>query len=298
MAFLTLLLACTGCESTPPDTRIEDSPVTDSSVDDSTLPDPPGGVFMSSEGGWLDVDIGYGMACGIDSESELVCWGCVPADDTGWNGVEMCNPPRGKFTSVDCGDNVCCAIDLDRQATCWRHAQRSARPAEQVSVDAATACTLSEGVADCNSFAMHKVDPLQQVDASAGRVCGVTTSGHGICIDLGMPSEPELEAGEVRELHVGSGLWCALHHDGSVVCEDGVSPEGRFTQLDISYRDRCGLLESGSVLCWGRDSYHGPPREGVYTKVSTYMAEQCALDTEGFIECWGIYNAYGELEVP
>ena len=91
------------------------------------------------------------------------------------------------------------------------------------------------------------------------------------------------------------------------------APENaRFTDLSIGAHHTCGIIENGSVYCWGRNNFgqlgdnstedsHLPnytliPGNSKAVALTSGLHHTCALMDNNTIYCWG-YNGNGQLEM-
>jgi alpha-tubulin suppressor-like RCC1 family protein len=75
----------------------------------------------------------------------------------------------------------------------------------------------------------------------------------------------------------------------------GISP-----QIDAGGYHTCGLLNDGSVRCWGYNEYGQttvPGTLGPVAQLSVGAFHNCALTIDGEVSCWG-YNAFGQSTPP
>src|SRR5688572_12828748 len=64
---------------------------------------------------------------------------------------------------------------------------------------------------------------------------------------------------------------------------------GPFTALALGYDHTCGLLEDGSIDCWGEDSYEQQALEslGPFLQLVAHYYYSCGLTAEGTVQCAG-----------
>jgi hypothetical protein len=77
----------------------------------------------------------------------------------------------------------------------------------------------------------------------------------------------------------------------------------RFKQIDGEWYHTCGILEDGTVLCWGQceQGQCTPPNpKKTYTQISAGQHFTCGIRTTGEVDCWGVYtdqtNPYKTVE--
>ncbi len=99
-----------------------------------------------------------------------------------------------------------------------------------------------------------------------------------------------------RFLSVSAGydLSCGLLEGGSVRCwgrneyGQATPPEGRFLSVSAGARHSCGLLDSGSVICWGYDEEgRATPPTGQFKSINAGRDHSCGLLVSVSVRCWG-----------
>lgn len=104
------------------------------------------------------------------------------------------------------------------------------------------------------------------------------------------------------DVAVSAGLACGVHEDGCAECwgklantPAGLPPEVEFVDIDLSggnsdleFEDGCGLAQSGSVFCWGRDlDGEVPTPDGSgFEAIAVGSGVACGMTAERPI-CWG-----------
>jgi len=123
-----------------------------------------------------------------------------------------------------------------------------------------------------------------------GFFCGLNTSRRLIC-DNRMETVAEGASGRYSAVAADEGYVCGLLEAGSVECfgPGGLfTPAdlgGGFTAIDAAPNHQCGLAENGSVRCTS-EAPSGIPA-GPFTSFDTGPIHGCALDAEGVVSCWG-----------
>ena len=91
------------------------------------------------------------------------------------------------------------------------------------------------------------------------------------------------------------------HGDQSAPVSASVRSTGStaFTHIDAGYDSACGLRASGTIVCWGGNSYgESIPPASAFTQVSAGYYFACGIRaTGGAAVCWGD-NAYGVTSAP
>ncbi len=101
-------------------------------------------------------------------------------------------------------------------------------------------------------------------------------------------------AGNTTGLDAGEYHNCGLLEDGTLTCwGDNASgqatpPLGRFIAVSSGFDHSCALRGDGQAYCWGNPtSIATPPPTGPYIALSAGNTENCALRTDGQLLCWG-----------
>ena len=88
---------------------------------------------------------------------------------------------------------------------------------------------------------------------------------------------------------------CGVLDTGTVQCwgldDDGQSTpsEGTFTSVSAGGWHTCGVLDTGAVQCWGLDDDgQSTPSEGTFTSVSAGGWHTCGVLDTGAVQCWGL----------
>ena len=261
---------------------------------------PPVGQFVS-------VSAGAYYACGVKTDSTVVCWGA--------NADGRASPPVGQFASVSAGWDHTCGVMTGGSVTCWGFdggGQASPPVGLFASVSAGRGHTcgiMTDGSVTCwgwDKFGQASPPGGQFASISAGwyHTCGVMTDGSVTCWGwdkFGQASSPN---GQLVSVSAGSLHTCGVMIDGSIDCwgsdEFGQAspPEGRFVTASAGEDHTCGVKTDGAVACWGSDSDgQASPPGGEYTTVSAGAYLTCALRTDGSITCWGLGD-FGQASPP
>ena len=228
--------------------------------------------------GQADPPVGGSHSCGIRTGGTVECWGN--------NRYGQADPPVGGFTDVAVGGSHSCGIRTGGTVECWgnnRYGQ--ADPPDGRFVDVATDAEYS---------------------------CGVRTGGTVECWGRDRLTESRRDVFEVPDGRLISasatgGSWlgghaCGVQTDGAVVCwgSNGYGqadpPGGRFVDVATSSDVSCGIRAGGMVECWGSGHADDPP-EGQFTSVSLSTGYGCGIRAGGSVECWG-YDIWGRTRAP
>ena len=146
-----------------------------------------------------------------------------------------------------------------------------------------------------------------------GHACGIKTTGYVVCWGVN-------EEGESRRRD-GSSLPSAPE----TATPAGYGPTGQrpagdttgqarptapqvpeFVSLDVGDAISCGIMATGSVVCWGENNVgQGSPPAGHFASVSVGhrsgwgkgQGHACGVKTDNTIACWG-QNDQGQTTVP
>ncbi len=246
------------------------------------------GVDCSERGvcqaGACTCDPGYvGSRCeGID-QCATANGGCDPLTQcTPFLGGHSCGPCPAGYT----GDGSTGCVDIDECLT------------NNGGCDPLTACTnttggrscgacpagyLGNGETGCTPTTVCSPNPCQH-----GGTCSESASGYACACSFGNPGS-NCE-GELEQLALGGRHSCGLLNDGSVFCWGDSSygqttpPSGDFVQVAALNSDdycECGLLSSGQVTCWGLCS-DPPPADTL-----SALSKNTGIRTDGTLLFWG-----------
>ena len=77
-----------------------------------------------------------------------------------------------------------------------------------------------------------------------------------------------------------------------------VVPQGVYTNIDAGANHVCALIESGSAVCWGDDTFGQlSSGGGEFTAIGAGFAHSCGIDSNRRAQCWGT-NADGATDTP
>jgi len=183
-------------------------------------------------------------------------------------------------------------------------------------------CGVVDGKAYCldplSPFASPRLVGQEVVRVNGGDsvVCGVTSTGAGVCGDASTSSGATRVAEVVSNIAgvQGSGEWCASLLPRGALCgrietmADGAQPGAPPTGLPDTQRyvsalgglSSCALSEAGDIWCWGAarggqlgrgDSVDGAPAPVAgghrYRSISAGERIWCGLVNDGTVRCWG-----------
>jgi len=117
---------------------------------------------------------------------------------------------------------------------------------------------------------------------------------------MALPSDGSIAG----RLSAGDDHACGVTQSGSVKCwgknESGQAtpPSGSFQSVSAGWGHTCGVTQSGSVKCWGKnESGQATPPSGSFQSVSVGGEHTCGLTQSGSVKCWGAHLS-GRTKAP
>jgi hypothetical protein len=207
--------------------------------------------------GNIQISVARNAACVIDSARAVHCWG------------DLATSPPGEFNQVAvAGNSGACGVKVAGDVACWSDAGNSAAtwavPGDKFKGIAATdgyACGVRmDGTIACWGSVQPTMPPsgtFAQVFVGLSRICGLEAAGNPVCVDISAVSPPAADK-KFAELAVRGGVLtyaCGLQSTGAVSCWDGSAevmapPGGVFVDI-VAGSQPCGVLQDGSIKCWG-----------------------------------------------
>jgi len=291
-------------------------------------------------GSWVDVDLapyGSGFACGVTAGGALSCWG---VNDEGQLGNGATTPAfgslpttvtggAGSWTQAALGSAHACALGGGGTLWCW---------------GANDQYQLGDGTKTPSATPLQ-IPGTSWVDVASGgdHACARTSSGAlwcwgdngngqvgvGTTTDVGTPTQiavgttwGELDLGATHSCAIRSDntLWCWGYNwmgklgDGTTTTREAPTQEASgatdWTAVTAAPWHSCGLRGTGTLWCWGDNSYGNlglgsgtsyaltPTRVGGaadWTDV-TCGGQACCAVRAGELWCWG-RNMYGEVGI-
>jgi alpha-tubulin suppressor-like RCC1 family protein len=225
-------------------------------------------------GDYVQIDAGYGVACGRSEDGSVTCWGFNPASVT--------YPRVGPYTDVTAGNYSNCGILADGDLECWGSdnagvitSAPTAGPYIDVNLDDQYPCVL---------------DAMGEIACWGNFGSNLTNSGE------------DPPAGPFVGFHHGYSNGCAWDSSGALTCWGdsyyGVNtpPSVDLHSVNLGYSHACGLDDVGMPVCWGSDD------EGEVTAAPTVLETisaddrtTCAVNGESRVTCWGWEDGYDLL---
>lgn len=235
-----------------------------------------------------NVDIGFMVACGLDSEHGVRCWG--------HNEREQLNIPAkfaqpGAARDVVAGEDYVCALT-------------ATRPANGKELE----CWGTYGVTDLNLELPDTFKPIRQIESVAGSLCVVYEDSSLACYGA-YPAKPQVTTG-VRKLYTNKIVACAELENGTLSCFTDFNPDlhpitknvpsvafTNISDIAIGENTACVLRSNGLAKeCFGNTN----SGENIYpdaaqsaTKVVIGNGQYCATKPNGELFCW----AFGGKEI-
>jgi len=234
----------------------------------------------------VELAIGGGHACALQSDGGVSCWGANASGQAGVDGPRHVDTPtrlawlatRGKVVALSAGGRFTCATLKKGDTTCWGDLRTHPLPPP-----APRRAGVGVGViggryrADPPVVVSQTTGPkgLVQHDGGAGFACGVRAKGSVVCWGH-IPDDPagygfvEQPIDDGVQVAVGDGHACALDRKGAVWC----------------WRSN----EAGQLGDGGTEDQQGPvPVVGLPAVVSVSAGSDhtCARTSAGEAWCWG-----------
>lgn len=273
--------------------------------------------------------LGTEFGCAINGRHGIECWG-EPTSNVGQTAA-----PKGAYVQIRASVATACAIRTDGSFDCWGALAGKPSGAPISGTDTldiavgAHACMLDiDGAIGCNGSIANggiglQPGPFVGVGAGNAISCGLKEGGEVLCWgndDHGIVTD--LPGGEFGQLAVGENHACAISKaDASAVCwgagdsddpngsdpeliafAQAVPPAGKFIALAAGLGHTCGILENGSVRCWGAGTTvdnceetlqcgQSIPPAGTFVQIACGTSNSCGIKDDGTLECWGSNSA-------
>jgi alpha-tubulin suppressor-like RCC1 family protein len=289
---------------------------------------------------------GPNHTCAVNADGTLWCWGYAGSNymrgylgdgTTLGSTVPVQIGGDADWASVSAGDTHSCAVKNDGRLFCWGSNFNG---------------QLGTGVRD-DVFGLGENSPVQvgsdadwsAVSTGVGHTCAIKANGDVYCWgyngsaatgtnpDVRYVLAPALVGSDYVQVTAGANHSCAITTAKSIMCwgynpygaiGDGTRNNTRATpvavgdntdwiQVSAGWYTTCALKESGTIYCWGLNSYgeigsliglglwgpgiNAPAQVGAdsdWTAVSAGMSQSCAIKSTGSLYCWG-QNRRGEL---
>lgn len=252
---------------------------------DDAGPDAGGGL----DGGMVDVDAApaeplrasaiaaFMHTCATTSDA-IYCWGDNTSGAVGpVERTAQLSPVRvvaGAFSSVCAGEEHSCALRSDGTVHCWG--------------------SNTQGQLGQGDFQPHQ----GIVEVRAMRFSALACGGTSTC---GISTDKRLYCwGDNDEGQLGQAERDGSDDDSALPMPVGT--DLRFVQVSLGQGHVCGVVEGGTLYCWGRNTWgqvgvaddrgqlRAPTRvesDRSFARVACGQRHSCAIDGEGLLYCWG-----------
>lgn len=212
-------------------------------------------VFDAPSGTYVDVATSRTRACGLTSDTQVVCWG-------EYEGQSV-DAPGGEFSSLSVGFDHSCGLRRDGAVECWG-----------------------------SNLQWQADDPagsFMSVDALEHRTCAVRTSGEEVCWGEG---GAERTSGDVPrsgycDAEGGLVVCRGSHYEGAHSLPEDLPTD--FRTVTAGWGLACGTRTGGEILCWGQGGWYVDSPEGSFEYLRAGTGFACGLRSSGEVECWGLY---------
>lgn len=195
---------------------------------------------------FTQISTGSKHACGLKSDSSVVCWG-----DNG--AGQAPTSISGLFTQLSAGSKHTCAKKTDGSVACWGDNGSGQSPGTVAGL-------------------------FKQVSSGALHTCAVKADNSVACWgDNSATQAPAVVSGSFIQVSSGTNHTCGVKTDNTVTCWGNndygqASPivTGPFTQVNAGAYYSCGIKTDRSAVCWGfNGDGQSTPVAGQFIQVST-----------------------------
>ena len=284
------------------------------------------------------ITAGYEHSCALHQDGTISCWGHNENGQLG-NGTQTDSSAPVQVvgitdaTAITAGYEHSCALHQDGTISCWGHNENgqlgngtntsSSAPVQVAGITDATAITTG----DSHSCALHQTGTISCWGRNWEGQLGNGQRGYDLVSSAPVQVVVITDATEVS---AGSSHSCALREGGTISCW-GENKHGQLgnqrgyhfvssapvqvaditdaTAITTGSSHSCALHQTGTISCWGRNTYGQLGNEtntesssapvqvlGITdaTAISAGHRHSCALRQTDTISCWG-NNWRGQL---
>lgn len=115
---------------------------------------------------------------------------------------------------------------------------------------------------------------------------------------LGDSGNPGKQVLSIRQRAEGSAPLSA-HNSGESDAPEYSASGVKFTAISVGVEHACGVLEDGTLVCWGNngDNRATPPDE-VFKSISAGRRHTCGIKADDTVACWGVVSRTTQREKP
>ena len=271
------------------DGRLGNGALDNSSLNDSSVP-----VTVLGSQKFTTISSGARHGCGLTASGAAYCWGSNGGGQLGNPGIPSWAhqpvPVAGglTFTAISAGYTHTCALTSTGAAYCWGlNGEGELGNGTQTRSD--TPVAVSGGI----SFASINAGESTGNNAVT---CGVATDGRGFCWGSDV-------YGQIGD----GGTISNLTTDVKLVPTQ-VASSTSFRSIAVGTFHVCGILTTGSVVCWGNNASsrlgidHNSPSSSspvaiasseTFVQVDAGYQNSCGITSANALVCWGA-NTNGE----
>jgi alpha-tubulin suppressor-like RCC1 family protein len=263
--------------------------------------------MLEKLGSYDAISVRDGSTCGVtEADMALECWG---TGDYGlFNGMDP--PPNGEsflinndkqWASVRIGSQHACAIDTVDEVYCWGEdtvgATGEGLDTQQTMIAGPPVFHSSAALALGGGYTCA----IDQISTEV--FCwGANSAGQlGTGTIAYEPKPKQINISSVTRIAVGRDHTCAIAN-GSLLCwgrDDGtgvfsttptaVMPQVAATTVSAGYEHTCITTSTGTLHCFGGDSWHETPDQGTAMQVSAGGSTTCTLTSaqNNNVTCYG-----------
>jgi alpha-tubulin suppressor-like RCC1 family protein len=256
-------------------------------------------------GDYVQIDAGYGVACGRRGDGSVTCWGYNPGNET--------YPRVGPYIDVSAGNYQNCGILANGTLECWGNETYgiiantpTAGPYVDVNLYEFSPCVLdamgeitcwgSWGSSLANSGEDPPTGPFEGFHHGYSNGCAWDSSGALTCWGVTSSGVKTTPSVDLHSVNLGWAHACGLDDAGMPVCWGSNSPAvtaapASLETISADNRTTCAVNDQSRLKCWGwEDAYNlltdAPSGEG-WVNTSMGRDNACAIDDQGQITCWG-----------
>lgn len=191
----------------------------------------------------VSLSLGTSHSCALTDTGDIWCWGLNLGGQVGRANLSLVqsvpvqldirqNGTAVKFSSVSAGNSHTCAVSTAGAAWCW-----GADDMGQLGRN-----NFSAGNSDPAPVWPYNMGTVRSITTGSTHTCAVNTAGQAWC--WGDNADGQLGVGNVPQ-----------QRKPALVAETAGFPGGGITQLEASDFHTCAATNSGSMFCWGSNSF-------------------------------------------